>query len=130
MTTRLTCHEKWEGWLLFMLAGVEETSKWTRAKIDAIRKLFDHTSDYAREHAGRIYSYELISMIFERPYCRIQNVTDAKIAARQAASRNLKKLVEIGILEEKTVGKEKLFIHPKLMRLLTQNSNRFDLYAM
>ena len=42
-----------------------------------------------------------------------------KIAGRQTASVYLKELARIGVLEEKAVGREKLFIHPKLMRLLT-----------
>jgi hypothetical protein len=45
----------------------------------------------------------------------------AGIAERQAASRYLKALVSIDVLSEMTVGKEKLFVHPKLMHLLTQD---------
>ncbi len=41
------------------------------------------------------------------------------IAKRQTASTYLKKLVEISVLEEHRLGKEKLFLHPKLMQLLT-----------
>jgi len=33
------------------------------------------------------------------------------------------------VLEEIKVGKEKLFIHPKLMKLLTRDSNTFSPYA-
>jgi Fic family protein len=68
-------------------------------------------------------------VIFELPYCRIQNVTDRKIAGRQTASVYLKELVRIGVLEEKSVGREKLFIHPKLMRLLTRDANDFQKYS-
>ena len=126
----VTQHQMWEPWILFVLTGIEETACWTKSKIDAIRHLFDHTSNYARAHAGRTYSYELVSLIFELPYCRIQNVVDSGIAGRQAASRNLKKLVEIGILEEKTVGRDKIFVHPKLMDLLTRGSNEFTDYGI
>jgi Fic family protein len=126
----VTCEDNWEGWILFMLVAVEQTSIWTRTKIDAIRQLFDHTVEFAKEHAGRVYSYELISLIFAQPYCRIQHVTNAGIAKRQAASRNLKRLVELGILTEMTVGRDKLFIHPKLLRLLTRNPNRFQPYTL
>ncbi|MEM8680096.1 MAG: Fic family protein [Planctomycetota bacterium] len=125
----VTAEANWEGWLLYMIRGVEQTSHWTKEKIDAIRRLFDHTSEFARRHIGRVYSYELISLIFELPYCRIQNVVEAGIAGRQAASRNLKALVEVGILQELTVGREKLFIHPKLMQLLRRNSNDFTPYV-
>jgi hypothetical protein len=37
--------------------------------------------------------------------------------------------VSIGVLEEIQVGKEKLFIHPKLMQLLSRDSNEFKRYA-
>jgi hypothetical protein len=81
-----------------------------------------------RKAAPKVYSHELVNMIFERPYCRIQNVTERQIAGRQTASVYLKELSRIGVLEEKAVGREKLFIHPKLMRLLTRDSNEFTPY--
>ena len=68
-------------------------------------------------------------MIFEQPYCRISNVVDKQIAQRQAASRYLKELVTIGVLQEAQVGKEKLFIHLKLMQLLTRDNNDIKPYA-
>ena len=59
-------------------------------------------------------------MIFVQPYCRIGNLVDAGIAQRQSASIYLKRLCEIGVLEERKVGREKLFINPAFLRLLTQ----------
>ena len=52
--------------------------------------------------------------------CR-QDVVAARIVGRQAAARYLKELAGIGVLEEVAVGREKLFLHPKLMRLLTRD---------
>jgi hypothetical protein len=37
--------------------------------------------------------------------------------------------LKLGVLEEKPVGREKLFIHPKLMRLLTREPNNFAPYS-
>jgi Fic family protein len=111
-----------------MLEGVEETARWTTGKIAAIRALAEHTATFIRERAPKIYSRELADVIFEQPYCRIANLVDKDIAQRQAASRYLKDLVKLGIQEEIKVGKEKLFIHPKLMRLLTRDSNEFAEY--
>ena len=125
----VTRADAWEDWVLFMLKAVEETARWTVAKIAAIRKLQAHTVAHVRKAAPKIYSHELVNLIFELPYCRIQNVTERKIAGRQTASVYLKELVKIGVLEEKSVGREKLFIHPKLMRLLTRESNDFAPYA-
>ncbi len=36
--------------------------------------------------------------------------------------------ISIGVLSEQTFGKEKLFVHPKLMTLLTRDSNVFASY--
>ena len=118
----------WEPWLIYLIKGVEETAVWTKRKIEAIRRLSLHTTDYVRKALPKIYSYELVTMLFEQPYCRIQNLIEADIAKRQAASRYLKELVGIGVLEERTFGREKLFVHPKLMKLLTQEANQFAEY--
>jgi hypothetical protein len=45
-----------------------------------------------------------------------------------AASKYLKDMVALGALFEQSVGKEKLFIHPKLMKLLSHDNNRFAPY--
>ena len=86
------------------------------------------TITYVKQAAPKIYSRELVDLIFDLPYCRIQNLVERNIAGRQAASRYLKQLGEIGVLEERTVGREKLFIHPKLMYLLTRDDNDVSPY--
>jgi len=111
----------WEPWLLYMLRAVEDTASWTTRKIGAIRRLASDTADDVRKKLPKIYSRELVDVIFEQPYCRIANLVDAKIAGRQAASRYLKALVSIGVLRERAFGREKLFVNPKLMNLLTRD---------
>ncbi len=124
----VTSRQAWEPWVLFILQGVEETASWTTAKIGTIRRLADHTAEYVRSREPKIYSRELVDLIFEQPYCRIANLERAGIAKRQTASRYLKALVAIGVLEERRAGREKLFIHPKLMRLLTHDNDQFIPY--
>ena len=118
-----------EPWIIFMLQAVEETAKWTTAKIAAIRTLAEHTTAHVRERLPKIYTRELVDVIFEQPYCRIGNLVEKDIAQRQSASRYLKDLAAIGVLREVQAGKEKLFIHPKLMQLLADDRNAFTPYA-
>ena len=125
----VTRNSNWEDWVLFMLKGVEETSNWTVTKIAAIRKLQVETVDHVRKSAPGIYSHELLNLIFEMPYCRIQNVIERDIAKRETASRYLKELVKIRVLTERAFGREKLFVHPKLMALLTRDSNDWLQYS-
>ena len=124
----VTRHQAWEPWILYVLAGVEDTARWTTAKISAIRHLSALTIAHVKQAAPKIYSRELVDLIFDLPYCRIQNLVERGLSGRQAASRHLKLLVGIGVLEARPVGREKLFIHPKLMRLLTQDDNNIGAY--
>lgn len=118
----------WQPWVMFMLQAVKNTSEWTTSKIIAIKNLQEHTIEYIKTHADKIYTRELVDTIFEQPYSRIANLVDKNIAKRQAASAYLKKLVEIGVLNELPLGKEKLFLHPKLLQLLQDDSNQFIPY--
>jgi Fic family protein len=115
----VTTHESWEDWILYMLRAVDETARWTTERIRAIRQLMHETADYVRVEAHGAYSRDLVELIFVQPYCRIKNVVEAGIAQRQTAAVYLKQLAGAGILEEIKVGREKLFINPRLMRLLT-----------
>jgi Fic family protein len=124
---RVTSESAWQEWILFVLNGVEQTAVWTRDKIAAIRGLLEHTNQYVRQQKPEIQSRELIDVIFTQPYCRIANLVDAGIAKRQTASVYLKQLVDLGVLTETKVGREKLFIHPKLIRVIT-GSNEFSRY--
>jgi Fic family protein len=112
-----------------MLEGIEATSHWTTDKISAIRTLSVHTRDYVKQAKPKVYSQELIGVIFTQPYCRISHLDRAGIAKRQTASRYLKELAAIGVLEERKIGREKIFIHPRLMSLLTTDKNEFTQYG-
>ena len=124
----VTGAERWEPWLLYMLRGVEETAIWTTNKIAAIRRLADDTVAFVRARLPKIYSRELVDVVFEQPYSRIANVVEAGIVGRQAASRYLKALTSIGVLREQTAGREKLFIHGRLLALLASDTHEWDSY--
>jgi len=127
---QVTRSREWQPWILFMLQGMEETAHWTTEKIAAIRALTNETKRYIQDMLPKIYSYELVDTIFELPYCRISNLVERGIAKRQTASIYLKELERIGVLVEYPTAKEKLFVHPKLMHLLTQDSNVFEPYDL
>jgi Fic family protein len=114
----VTSDAAWEPWVRYMLEAVAETARWTTAKIHAIRDLLRDTTAFVQRRAPAVYTRELVELIFARPYCRIANVVEAGLAQRQTASEYLKQLRDIGVLDELKVGREKLFIHPRLMTLL------------
>ena len=115
----VTTRAAWEDWILYVLGAVAETARWTTARILAIRQLMHETDEYVQAEAYGAYTRDLVELTFVQPYCRIRNVVEAGIARRQTAAVYLKQLVTVGVLEEVKVGREKLFINPRLMRLLT-----------
>jgi Fic family protein len=124
----VTATGSWEEWLCYILAAVEETAHWTTAKIRAIRELIQVTADYVRNALPALYSRELVELIFVQPYCRIANVVEAGLAQRQTASVYLKQLCDIGVLKEVKAGREKLFLHPRLIALLTAEQHTVQPY--
>nr|WP_246189312.1 Fic family protein [Pseudoxanthomonas kalamensis] len=119
----------WTEWVAYMLDAVADTARWTTAKIDAIRGLYEQACDWIRTQRPKIYSRELVDVLFNQPYCRIQNVVDADIAKRETAARYLRDLVSIGVLQEQRMGKEKLFLHTAYLQLLSNGDHRLPSYA-
>lgn len=128
LLTHVTRTGEWQQWIIFMLKGVEQTSLWTCEKISATRKLITLTEEFVKQQLPKIYSHELVQVIFEQPYCRISNLVEKGIAKRQTASVYLKQLVEAGVLQEKTAGNEKLFLNPRLLRLMSSDNNEVQAY--
>jgi Fic family protein len=111
--------QAWEPWLLYMLRGVEETALWTSGRIKAIKDLFDQTVQQCRNEIPQIYSKELIELIFRQPYCKIGFIVDAGLAKRQTASQYLQELERIGILSGEKRGRETIYKHPALVKVLS-----------
>jgi len=125
----VTTKQAWGPWIMYMLDSIEHTCGWTTEKIKSIRDLMRHTGDFIHRRLPKIYTWELVELLFKQPYCRIANVVDAGLAKRQTASVYLKSLVEIGVLRELNAGRESLFVHPKYIELLTGDENVWIYYA-
>lgn len=116
---RVTEQGQWEPWTLYMLDAVEETAKDTKSRILGIRDLLEETLARSRkELPTRVYSKDLIELLFHRPFTKVQFLVDAGIAQRQTASEYLKELERIGVLKSRKAGKEKLYLNVRLYELL------------
>jgi Fic family protein len=109
---------KWEAWVLFMLDCVEQTANDTTQKIKQIKTSFDKTVIKIKTELPKIYTKELVEVLYYQPYCKISFLVDNNIAARQAASRYLVQLEEAGILKSEKVGRDSVYINVELFNLL------------
>jgi Fic family protein len=124
----VTTRDAWEPWVLYMLEAIGETARWTTGKIRAMRELLRAAAAFVRDRAPKIYSRELVDVIFAQPYARIGNVVGAGIAQRQTASTYLARLAEIGVLTPVQSGRDKLFVHRALLDLLTSETHEVPEY--
>ena len=117
----VTENQDWESWLLFMLTAVEETAHWTTDRIFAIRDLLELTLERCRsELPARVYSKELVELIFTQPYSKISFVVEARIAERKTASKYLQELERIGVLTSEKRGRQVIYRNNALLDLLAE----------
>lgn len=98
-------------------------------KTTSVRALADETADFVRSRLPKINSRESVDVLLKQPDFRVANLVEAGIMANEAASRYLKALTAGRVLQERTVGREKLFKHPKILDLLTNDTHDFDRYS-
>ena len=111
-------NNKWEDWILYILKGVEISSKATIDQVTEINMLFEQTKVKTRKELPKIYSKELIELLFEHPYSKSEYLENRLSISRITAAKYLKALESIGILQSKKVWKETLYINTALFELL------------
>lgn len=109
---------EWSGWILFLLRGLEQTTRKTMARLLEIQKHYEEISNHVKAQASSIYTKSLVDVIFERPYCKIEYLEEFNIAKRKAAGKYLHTLKDLGVLEMKKIGKENIFINRKMIDAL------------
>ncbi len=77
--------DEWEEYILYILKAIEETSMKTIEKINNIEELLNKSIDTAKEKATKIYRKELIELLFEQPYSKIDFVVNRLNIERKAA---------------------------------------------
>lgn len=115
----ITENGSWEPWLIYMLTAVEETSRLTREKILAIRSLMQETMERIRTELPKVYSKELVEVLFHLPYCKIHFLEEAGIAKRKTASLYLQELAKIGLLCPIKSGREAYYLNEPFLKILT-----------
>jgi Fic family protein len=108
----------WENWIVYILDGIEETAKHTLEKAKSIKNLLELTLERIKENCPKIYSKELVEIIFENPYSKIDFLVKKMGINRKTASKYLKELEEHTFLSHVPVGKEIVYINNDLMDIL------------
>jgi Fic family protein len=109
----------WEDWILFMIKGVEETSKET---IELIIKIKSLMLDYKHRLRNnyKFYSQELLNNLFKHPYTKIEFLVNDLGVSRLTAANYLNKLAEDKLLRKNKLGTGNYYVNEALFELLTK----------
>ncbi|HEY5234993.1 MAG TPA: Fic family protein [Rhabdochlamydiaceae bacterium] len=108
----------WEAWILYILEGLEKTAIATRERMVAIHQLFKSTVEIVRTRLPKIYTKDLVEVLFRQPYCKIKFLEEAGIGHRQTASQYLQQLEGIGVLRSLKIGRDTYYINDAFLNLL------------
>lgn len=114
----VTRDEAWEPWILFMLSGVESTSRWTLDLIETTDALRAQMESDIRTSSPKLPAGELTRLLFTQPYLRIENIVEAGLAQRQTAGRWMTDLADRGLVVKERVGRGTIYINIKLLTAL------------
>ena len=108
----------WEPWLLYMLKGIEATSKQTLELIEGIKHLMQQYKHRIRQELPKIYSQDLLNNIFKHPYTKIEFLEADLTVQRKTAAKYLNQLVNAGFLDKVKIGRDNFYINNPLFSLL------------
>jgi Fic family protein len=111
--------DAWEEWVLFMLEGVEQTSKQTTKLIQGMKALMQNHKEKMRSELPKIYSQDLINVVSGHPYTKIDFVVREMKVSRLTATRYLNELVKIGLMKKEKKGRESYYININLFKLFS-----------
>ena len=116
----VTAAGAWEEWILFMIRGVEQSAAAASSLIADLRAVQETMAADIRAAGVITPAMEIAELALIKPYLRIRDVEGTGLVKRQTASAWLNHLDSIGLMEARTVGREKIFINHRALEVLTR----------
>ena len=115
---KVTENNDWEGWILYILEMVEYTANKGLERLKNVTLLMEQMTTEIKETIPKVYTKELVEILFRLPYTKRQFLIDAKLGSPKTVGKYLMELEKSGFLISEKVGKEKLYLNHKLMAIL------------
>lgn len=114
----VTENDQWEDFILYMLEMVENTAVKGLNRLQQITELMDAMSVQIKTAIPKVFSKELVEVIFRLPYTKRQFLIEAGLGTPKTVGNYLIELENKGFLKSVKVGKEKLYLNFRLMEIL------------
>ena len=106
------------------IADIEETAEETLLMVKNIHNEFSQYADDLRNALPKIYSKELVELLFFEFYTKIVYIEEGLGVSRKTASTYLNELEKKGFLTSERIGKERIFINQRLMDVVKEAAER------
>jgi Fic family protein len=117
----VTSNADWEGWLLYLLHGVERTAADMTAIVHQLQAAGDELGKLITAQLGR-RNNGLVTVLMRQPYARIADVVDGCQVSRPTASLWMNTLAgPSGPLTKLQSGRIALFLNQPLIQVLRQS---------
>ncbi len=108
----------WEQWILFVLQGVDETSRQTILLVEKIRKQMQDYKHNIRSSLHKIYSQDLLNNLFRHPYTKIEYLQQDLSVSRLTATKYLDQLTDAGFVNKYKLGRYNYYVNQPLLDIL------------
>ncbi len=98
--------------IIFMLKAIEKQALVTANKIISINTLINKITN-------QIWDEKLVKFMFSNPFISIKYMSESMNITRQTASKYIKKLQELSLLESIDYSKTKLYFNPDFIKILS-----------
>jgi Fic family protein len=116
----VTENNEWENYILYMLDMIEKTSVKGLERLNKITTIMDKTTNDIKTKLPKVYSKDLVEILFRLPYTKRQHLIDENIGNPKTVGNYLQTLEENGFLKSVRVGKEKLYLNQRLLKILEE----------
>jgi Fic family protein len=114
----VTEKNEWEDYILYMLDMIEVTANNGLKRLNKITVAMEDTAIEIKKKLPKVYSKDLIEILFRLPYTKRQHLIGENIGNLKTVGNYLISLEENGFLKSEKVGKEKLYLNQRLLKIL------------
>lgn len=108
----------WGEWVLFFLFGIQITAIDSIKLILEIKMLMSEYKIKIRSELPKIYSQDLLNLLFKHPYTKIEYVMNDLKVTRITATKYLNQLTDNGLLTKHKPGRNLYYVNEPLLELL------------
>ena len=108
----------WEEWIVYILTGIEETAEETLRLVKRINAEVEIMSTEIKEKLPKIYSKELIDLLFYEFYTKTVYIEKGLSVTRKTAVSYLSSLEKEGFLTSEKIGRQRIYQNKRLYDLV------------